>query len=290
MKLFRNGDSTDLPRDHGEETSEDQPRRDRAGAPRSDSAPGSDNPARRDAKGNGATSGSRRTTYADGVAASSAPRERGNGTASGSSSGADPIRDVLRRVDGTNGNGEANQENWVEKTEKAVARARAAGTSTAWQEASRAAAVVSDMAQTMQVLTHVQQIAENMDRLAADAAHKAETAGETAADAMRAADQATAAAKDAAKKAQAAAHAEAEAKQKAEQLARFAPEASDSARAATEAAAAAKTTAQRFDGIVAKAYEANTPDAWSKALKLASEAWARENIDGSTPDVQPAKV
>ncbi len=290
MKLFRNGDSTDLPGDNGKETSEDQLRRDRGDTSGPDAAHGDGGFARRDGKGGGATSGSRRTTYTDGVPGSSAPRERGNGAGSGSSQNGDPVRDVLRRVDGTNGNGDGNQENWVEKTEKAVARARAAGTSTAWQEASRAAAVVSDMAQTMQVLTHVQQIAENMDRLAADAAQKAETAGETAADAMRAADQATAAAKDAAKKAQAAARAEAEAKHKAEQLARFAPEASDSARAATDAAAAAKTTAQRFDEIVAKAYEANTPDAWNKALKLASEAWAKENIDGSTPDVAPAKV
>jgi hypothetical protein len=290
MKLFRNGDSTVLPSDNGTESSEDLPRHDRAGTSRPDSSHGSGGPARRDGKGNGPTSGSRRTTYVQEGSGRSTPAERNNGSAAGSSPASDPVREVLRRVDTTNGNGDGNQENWVEKTEKAVARARAAGTSTAWQEASRAASVVSDMAQTMQVLTHVQQIAENMDRLAAGAVQKADTAGDAAAEAMRSADQAAVAAKEAAKKAQAAARAEAEAKQKAEQLARVAPEAADSARAANDAAAAAKVTAQRFDEIVAKAHEANTPDAWSKALKLASEAWARENVDGSTPDVQPAKV
>jgi hypothetical protein len=132
-------------------------------------------------------------------------------------------------------------DNWAEEAEKAVARAHAVGTSAAWREATQAAIVVSEMAQTMQAAAEAKQTAEQKAQAAKEAAQVAEVASQAAADAI----------------------------QTAARTAQAAPDAAEGARVAAQAAAAAKHKARELEGIVAKARAANTPAAWSEALQLA---------------------
>jgi len=160
----------------------------------------------------------------------------------------------------------------IHKAEAAVADALAVETPAAWHEASQAAVVVSDMARTMHAMSDAQRIAETKDGIAAKAGQEARRATEVATAAKLTADSARQAAKDAAQAAQMAASRAVEAKQTAVRLAKVAPPAAESARAATQAAAAAGEVAQGLDEMVARAHKANTAEAWSEALRVATDA------------------
>ena len=56
----------------------------------------------------------------------------------------------------------------------------------------------------------------------------------------------------------------------AQQMSQAAPEAAESARVAVQQAAIAKGASEELDKVVARALDVNTPDAWSKAMKIAS--------------------
>ncbi len=172
---------------------------------------------------------------------------------------------------------------WVAMTEKAVANARSTGTAAAWRNAAQAAGVVADMAQTMRVTAHAHQIAEQLAQAATTAAQQAHTATLAAADATRTAEQTAQAAKVAAQQARAATLAATSARQKAEQTAQAAPRAVESAQVATQAAANAKSTVDQLDHAVANARQANTPEAWSKALQMATAAWTIDADQASPP-------
>jgi hypothetical protein len=75
---------------------------------------------------------------------------------------------------------EWSADEWVERANRAVTRARELGTPTAWQEASSAAAAVATMAQTMEVMSRAHQLADDMARIAAELAEKARAAAQAA--------------------------------------------------------------------------------------------------------------
>jgi hypothetical protein len=172
---------------------------------------------------------------------------------------------------------------WVQETERAVAKARSVGTPQAWQEASRAAVVVSEMAQTMQAAADAAQEAAAMDRAAQEAAERADVAARKASDAnqsvqrtAQAAEGAAEAARVAEQEAVEARRAAAEAKQTAEETAQAAPKLAEEARLAAQAATGAEHKRQGLDQIVARACTAHTPTAWSEALRLSSQAMESE--------------
>jgi hypothetical protein len=172
---------------------------------------------------------------------------------------------------------------WVGETEKAVARARATGSPASWQNAAQAARTVSEIAQTLQVMTHAHQIAEQRALAAEAAGRQATVATQAAEEAKLAATQTAQAAEQAALVANAAAKAADEARRKAEQTAQASPTALQSAHTATQAAADAKSTSDQLDQLVATARQANTPDAWSEALQIATAIWASQT--GLTPSL-----
>jgi len=143
---------------------------------------------------------------------------------------------------------------WVAEIEKAVVRARDVDTPAAWQIAARAAGVVSDIAQTMLAMTQAHQIVDQTARAAEVAGRQAHEAAQAAEDARRTAEQTTRAAEVAGRQAQEAA----------------------------QAAAKARESVDELDQMVARARETNTPNAWSEALRIASEVRAM-GIDDTTP-------
>jgi len=175
-------------------------------------------------------------------------------------------------------------EQWVDETEKAVARAREVGSPAAWRTAAQAAVVVAEMAQTMRVTTHAHQIAEQLAHAAEIAAHEAHEATQAAAEATRAADAKNRAAEEAEHAAQIAAQAAANARRKTERTAQAAPKAVEAAQIAAQAAANARGTADQLDQVVARARQANTPEAWSEALQIAAALWAKEAGPNTSPE------
>jgi Protein of unknown function (DUF2510) len=161
----------------------------------------------------------------------------------------------------------ANDEvsDWADRTEKAIAKARAAGTAEAWEKAAQAASVVSEMAETMRVVADATQTAEQMRQKAQEAARHAQKVADAAASARQAAEKAATAADEAAEKARIAAHAAAEAGETAEQRAKEVSPATESARTAQEAAESAERMAENLEQIVAAARSVNSPEAWSDA-------------------------
>jgi hypothetical protein len=181
---------------------------------------------------------------------------------------------------------------WVGETEKAVTKAREVGTPGAWQDAAHAARVVSEIAQTLQVMTNAHQIAEQRTQSAEAATRQATLATHAADEAKRKAEQTGQAAEQAAQVARAAAKAADEAKRTAEQTALMAPRAVESAHLATQAAVDARSTADQLDQLVSTARKANTPQAWSEALQIASAIWASEtgpknDVGRWTPSTEP---
>jgi hypothetical protein len=155
--------------------------------------------------------------------------------------------------------------NWAEEIERAVAKAESLDTPEAWQDAVRATAVVSDMAQAMRSAADTAQTAARMERAARDADRRAETAAIKAEESRQAVQKTAQVAHEAAKAAKEAAHAAAKAKQIAEQTAHEAPELAEAADLAGQAAAEARRRARAVEEIVSKARSTNTPGAWSKA-------------------------
>ncbi len=166
-------------------------------------------------------------------------------------------------------------DSWAVRTEQAVVKAQAVGTPEAWQEAARAAAVVSEMALTMQVAADVRQSAGQLEEAAEEAKRKAEEAGERAAQAQTAVQETARAARQAADAAAAASRAATEAKQKAEQATEAMPRIAAQSNEAAQAAAAAKRKAQLLDEIVTKAHRTDTSEAWSEAHRSAEQALER---------------
>ena len=166
--------------------------------------------------------------------------------------------------------------NWAERTEQAVARAEATGTPEAWHEAAEAAAVVSEMAQTMQAAADIRKSAEELDRAAREAKQNAEDAERAVTEAQRTVEQTARSAREAAEAANVATRAAEDAKVKAERVSAGAPEVTRRAQQAAEAAAGAKRRAQRVDEIVAKARRADTAEAWSEARRSAELALQSE--------------
>jgi len=177
---------------------------------------------------------------------------------------------------------------WIGVTGRAVANAQAVGTAAAWENAAQAAAVVSEMAETMRVTAHAHQAADQLAQAATLAAQEARTARKAAAEAVQTAEQTAQAAKVAAQEAQAASLAAATARQRAEQTAQAAPKAVEMAEIAAKAAANAKSTVEQLDQVVAKASHANTPEAWSEARHIASVAWSSDA--GQTPPPSGAQL
>jgi hypothetical protein len=182
---------------------------------------------------------------------------------------------------------------WAEETGRAVAEARALGTPQAWQEASRIAIVVSELARTMQSATDAAQEAARLDQVAREAAQRADAAAQKASNANLSVEQASKAAEAAAEaarvaeqKATEARQAAAAARQTAEEMAQAAPKFAEEARMAAEAATRAEQKRQGLEKIVARASTANTPAAWTEALKLSSDAMGSDPV-GSVPWVKP---
>jgi len=163
---------------------------------------------------------------------------------------------------------------WAEQTERAVTKAKALGTPEAWQEAARVAAVVAEVAQTMQAAADATQVAGQTAKEAEDAAERAKAAARQASDARQSAERTARAAQEAAEAAKVAERTAAEAKVAADQSAQEAPKLAEAARAAAQAAAGAGRKAQGLEEIVAKASTANTPEAWTEALRLSAEPGA----------------
>jgi len=161
---------------------------------------------------------------------------------------------------------------WAERTERAVARAQVSGTPEAWEEAAQAAAVVSEMALTMQVAAEVRLSAQRLAEAAEEAKRKAEEAEELAVEAQGSVQKTAQAAKEAADAAAAASRAATEARQKAERAAEATPRATARSTEAAEAAASAKRKAQVLEEIVTRAHQADTSEAWSEAHRSAERA------------------
>jgi hypothetical protein len=171
-------------------------------------------------------------------------------------------------------------ENWGKDTERAVIRAMTVDTPEAWREAAQVAVVVSEMAQTMQVAADAKQTARETAKAAEEAAETARVAIQTAADASEAAERMAKSAQEAAESARLAAQKAVEAKEDAERKAQAGPKAAEKAEVAARAAAEAKHKAQDLEQLVVKARSANTPSAWSEALKLAALAVdTRESVE-----------
>ena len=169
---------------------------------------------------------------------------------------------------------------WAERTEQAVTRAQATGTPEAWQEAAKAAAVVSEMAQTMQAAADLRQSAEQLGKVAEEARRRADEAEEAAAEARRTVDETAQAAKQAAEASEAAARKAEEARRKAERATEATPRVADRAKDAAQAAAGAKRRAQMVEEIVARAHNADTPEAWSEARRSAERAAESDSEQG----------
>jgi hypothetical protein len=158
--------------------------------------------------------------------------------------------------------------NWGKDTEQAVARALTVDTPEAWQEAAHVAAVVSEMAQTMQSAADAKHTKRETAKAAEEAAEAARLASQTAAEAKQTAEKMAKAAEEAAEAARVAAQTAVEAKEAAERSALVAPEVAEMAAVASRTAADAKQKAQALEQVVASARAANTPTAWSEALGL----------------------
>ena len=188
------------------------------------------------------------------------------------------------RIDDPRAAVEGPVEQWVDETERSVTRAREVGSPAAWRTAAQAAVVVAEMAQTMRVTTHARQIAEQLAHAAEIAAHEAHEATQAAAEATRAADAKNRAAEEAEHAAQIAAQAAANARRKTERIAQATPKVVEVARAAAQAAANARGTADQLDQVVARARQANTPEAWSEALHIAAALWTKEAGPNTSPE------
>ena len=162
---------------------------------------------------------------------------------------------------------------WVGATKTAVANALAVGSPEAWLNAAQAAVVVAEMAHTMQMAAHARQIAEQATQGAQVARQEAQLLTEAVTQAVRTAEQTAQAAEVAAREARDAANAATGAKQKAEQMAEAAPKAVDGAQVAAEAAANARAKAEQLEREVARASQANTPEAWNQALRNVTAVW-----------------
>ncbi len=176
-------------------------------------------------------------------------------------------------------------DNWVERTEKAVTKAQATGTPEDWKEAATAAAVVSEMTQTMKTAADIRQSAQKLEQAAEEAQRRADEAQEAAVEAQRAVQESARAAREAADAAQAATRKADEAKQKAERATEATPRVAERAKDAAQAAAGAKRRAQLVDEIVARAHQADTPEAWGEARRSAEQAADSATREGRTPGV-----
>ena len=175
-----------------------------------------------------------------------------------------------------NDNGTDEISHWAERTEKAVTRAEATGTPEAWHEAAEAAAVVSEMAQTMQAAADIQKSAEELDRTAREAQRNADDAQKAVTEAQRTVERTARSAREAAEAADVAARAASDAEEKAERAVAATPELARQAQQAAEAAAGAKRRAQRVEEIVAKARRTDTAEAWTEARRSAEQSLQSE--------------
>jgi hypothetical protein len=168
--------------------------------------------------------------------------------------------------------GEASR--WAKEAEKAVARATTVGSPETWQEAARIAAVVSEMSQTLQAAAEADRAAAQLAEAAREAAQRARAAAQKSADADRAVQQAQRAAQEATDAAQRARQRAVEATEAAERASQAVPSLVEAEKVAATAAADAQRKAQSLGEIVGTASKADTPAAWSEALRLASVAVA----------------
>ena len=164
--------------------------------------------------------------------------------------------------------GEANR--WAKEAATAVARATTAGSPESWKEAARIAAVVSEMTQTLQAAAEADRTATQLAQAAGEAASRARAAEQKSADANRAVQQAQRAADEADSAAQRARRAAVSAKESAERASQAVPGLVEAEKVAAAAAADAQRKAQSLGQIVGTASKADTPTAWSEALRLSS--------------------
>jgi hypothetical protein len=143
---------------------------------------------------------------------------------------------------------------WIGKTEKAMRLALDSNTSRAWQEVAGVAAVVSDMANAMEVLAGLTEISRNKAQAALGAVQAAQDAAQTAEEARRVA----------------------------EQRAEVAQQAVREAHEIAIEAKNAETKVERVEQIVATARLADTPVGWNEALKQVVAAASDDVRDSST--------
>jgi methyl-accepting chemotaxis protein len=165
---------------------------------------------------------------------------------------------------------EANREadSWFAEVARAVGRAQETKSPEAWQEAARVAIVVSEVAQTMQVMAEAEVHAQRAAQTAQEVTQMAALAEKTAAEANGTVAQSARTARIAADEARAAAQTAEEARRTAERAAEEVPKSAGLAKVAVQEAAKAVGNAKGIAEVVAKARLANTQEAWSEALSL----------------------
>jgi hypothetical protein len=179
------------------------------------------------------------------------------------------------------------EEYWANEVVKAVASARGAGTPDDWTALARAAQVLCDLAQTMEHLAATNQIAIEKEQAAQEAKREAERAivriteaDRTAALKARAAEEAEMAAQRVAQDAEVA-------KDHAAKAAEAAPVAEHVAEAALQASAIARKRAEDLEEAVARARQANSPQAWSETLRVVTQQNDADDIDDRPPSASP---
>jgi Protein of unknown function (DUF2510) len=180
---------------------------------------------------------------------------------------------------------EANREGdtWFAEVARAVGRAQETKSPEAWQEAARVAIVVSEVAQTMQVMAEAELHAQKAAQTAQDATQIAALAEKAAAEANGTVVQTARTARIAADEARAAAQTAEQARLTAERAAEDVPKSAGLAKVAVQEAAKAVGNAKAIAEVVAKARLANTQEAWSEALRLVTtkSETARDHTGGA---------
>jgi hypothetical protein len=163
---------------------------------------------------------------------------------------------------------------WAEKLGRAVATAQGSGTPDAWRDVAETAAVMEELAHTMVVAAAATHSSEEAKSSAEQAQREAEVAARRATEADQQAQRAIGVAEQAEAASHAAAKAAADATKAAQQTAEAAPRMAEAAKTAALTAETALRKSRGIEAIVAKALEADTPEAWSEAHELVGKATA----------------
>ncbi len=167
-------------------------------------------------------------------------------------------------------NAAAEAKKWAKRAEEAVTKATSTGSPESWQEAARLSAVVSEMTQTLQRAAEAEHSAAQLVKAAEEATLRAQAAVKKSEEAEKAVQNAEQAAREADDAAKVARRTATDAKVTAERAAQVVPTLVEAENRAAAAAAAAEKKAASMTEIVKTASEADTPVAWTEALKKTS--------------------